>query len=117
MLTRPPLRTGNKDRFEPLLTSMEQLAEDLSDPSSQKAAFQFLGRCVAVWGQPPAPAAAPAGANGAAEPSQGLPGFERFIYDRLVPSAFKVLSSPQFNIKDGQMLTVRASPHSTRSWI
>lgn len=81
---------------------MEQLAEDLADPSSQKAAFTFLGRCVSVWGQPPTQAGV---ANGS-EPSQGLPGFERFIYDQLVPSAFKVLSSPQFNVKDGQMLTV-----------
>ncbi|KAI6099576.1 hypothetical protein F5141DRAFT_963807, partial [Pisolithus sp. B1] len=35
-----------------------------------------------------------------------LPGFERFVYERLVPTAFAVLSSPQFNPKDGQMLMV-----------
>lgn len=79
---------------------MQRLAGDISDPSSQKASLQFLGRCVTTWAQPQD--ALPNG-NGV---SQGLPGFEHFLYERLVPSAFAVLSSPQFNIKDGQMLTV-----------
>jgi exportin-T len=83
---------------------MEQLSEDLADPASAKAAFAFLGRGVAVWGQVPLQAAS--STEGAARPSGGLPGFERFIYDQLIPSAFKVVSLPEFNIKDGQMLTV-----------
>jgi exportin-T len=87
---------GNKDAFETLLTSMKQVAEDPSDPASQKAAFVFLGRCVFVWGVLPS-------ADGA---TGGLPGFERFIYERLVPSAFRVIALPQFNIKDGQILVV-----------
>ena len=76
---------------------MQVIAEDLGDITSEKAAFQFLGRCVTVWAQPIVPTMA----NGTPT-SQGLPGFERFVYERLVPSAFSVLSSPQFNIKDGQ---------------
>lgn len=84
------LSERNKDAFEALLTSMEQVAEDISDPASQKAAFTFLGRCISIWGSP----------------TDGLPGFERFIFERLIPSAFKVPASPQFNVKDGQMLVV-----------
>ncbi|OAX43155.1 ARM repeat-containing protein [Rhizopogon vinicolor AM-OR11-026] len=86
----------NKAIFEPLLNSMSRLAEDISDSSGQKSAFAFLSRCVQVWCQP--------AADGQA--AQGLPGFERFVYERLVPTAFVVLSSPQFNIKDGQMMVV-----------
>ncbi|TBU33297.1 ARM repeat-containing protein [Dichomitus squalens] len=86
----------NKGQLEVLLESMLRLAEDPSDPVSEKAAFQFLGRCVSVWAEPPkAPGA-----------QQILPGFERFVYERMVPSAFAVLSLPQFNIKDGQIVVV-----------
>jgi exportin-T len=76
---------------------MSRLAEDISDSSSQKSAFAFLSRCVQVWCQP---------ATAADGQVQGVPGFERFVYERLVPTAFVVLSSPQFNIKDGQMMVV-----------
>ena len=83
---------------------MQQLAEDVNDPVSQRAAFQFLGRCVLVWLEPAS------GSNGQANgQSQTLPGFERYVYERLIPSAFSVLASPQFNVKDGQMLVVSAS--------
>ncbi|OBZ72293.1 Exportin-T [Grifola frondosa] len=88
----------NNGQIEGLLENMQHLAEDVSDPSSQKAAFSFLGRCVNVWGQ--------STTNGNSPIPQGLPGFERFIYERLIPAAFSVFSSPRFNIKDGQMLVV-----------
>lgn len=88
---------GNRNQLESLLSSMQAIAEDLSDVTSEKGAFQFLSRCVTVWAQPPVMS------NGNAQDVlTGLPGFERFVYERLVPSAFSVLSSPQFNIKDGQ---------------
>ena len=75
---------------------MLRLAEDPSDPTSEKAAFQFLSRCVSVWAEPPkAPGA-----------QQVVPGFERFVYERMVPTAFADLSLPQFNIKDGQIVVV-----------
>lgn len=86
---------GNKGQLEGLLGSMQRLAEDVSDPVSQKAAFTFFARCVAVWAQPNPDTQA-----------QVLPGFERFVYERLVPTAFIALSSPQFNVKDGHMLVV-----------
>ncbi|EGN99272.1 hypothetical protein SERLA73DRAFT_54418 [Serpula lacrymans var. lacrymans S7.3] len=88
----------NKGALEPLLESMQHLAEDISDSSSQKAAFAFLGRCVSVWCQLDPEQSVPN--------EEGLPGFERFVYERLVPAAFRVLSSPQFNPKDGQMSMV-----------
>jgi exportin-T len=112
-LTRLPY-AGNKAVFEPLLESMEHLAEDTSDAQSEKAAFIFLRHCVNVWGQPLE--GTPSTSKGPAEaPSQGLPGFERFIYERLVPTAFRVPSSPQFNLKDGQVLVV-SPPTPLTAW-
>lgn len=101
---------GNKGQLEGLLESMLRLAEDPSDPSSEKYAILFLGRCVAVWAEPPK---APGG-------QQVLPGFERFVYERVVPTAFAVLSLPQFNIKDGQIVVVCSGtayvPHVLTPW-
>jgi exportin-T len=79
--------------------TMERLIEDISDPNSEKAALQFLGRCVTIFGAPEGTAPAISGV------SQTLPGFERFIYERLIPATFRVLSLPGFSIKDGQLLT------------
>jgi exportin-T len=82
---------------------MLQLAGDGSDTQSQKAAFTFLGKGVGVWGQPSSDAT-----NGDIVPvSQGVPGFERFVYENVVPTAFAVLSQPELNIKDGQVTVVR----------
>lgn len=87
---------------------MQSLAEDVSDPVCQRAAFTFLGRCVGIWGQVE-PFSAELNGNALTQ-SRGVPGFERFVYERLVPAAFIVLSSPQFNLKDGQMLVVSTEP-------
>lgn len=81
---------------------MQRLAEDVSDPTSEKAAFAFLGRCVSVWGQP----IPSSNGNTQSEPTEGIPGFERFLYERVVPTAFRVPSLPEFNLKDGQMMVV-----------
>jgi exportin-T len=84
---------------------MLQLASDGSDTQSQRVAFTFLGKSVSVWGQPSSDAT-----NGEIVPgSQGVPGFERFVYENVVPTAFAVLSLPELNIKDGQVLVVRRS--------
>jgi exportin-T len=95
---------GNKGQLEGLLTGIERLAMDVSDTASEKAAFIFLSRCVTAWGRPET---LTDGANGAASAEPGLPGFDQFIYKQLVPVAFQVLSLPQFNIKDGQIMVVR----------
>jgi len=77
---------------------MKGIAEDTTDPPCQRMALTFLCRAVAIWGR------LPGTEGGEGEP---LPGFERFIYERLVPMAFQIPSSPNFNIKDGQVLVVR----------
>ncbi|KAF9477931.1 ARM repeat-containing protein [Pholiota conissans] len=91
----------NSAGFENLIQNMQQLVEDVSDPASEKAAVTFLSRCVTVWGQ--LPSGSP-GQNGVA--NESLPGFERFIYERLIPTAFRVPSMPNFNLKDGQITVV-----------
>ncbi|GLB40453.1 putative ARM repeat-containing protein [Lyophyllum shimeji] len=83
----------NSPGFETLIDSMCRQVEDVGDSTSQKVALNFLNKGVSVWG-------APSGTQ------DGLPGFDRFIYERLVPAAFRVPSSPDFNIKDGQMMVV-----------
>lgn len=87
---------GNKGQLEGLLEMMERLVVDLTDPAGQRSALQFLARCVNVWAVP--------SPNGDPQP---LPGFERFIYERLIPTTFRVLSLPEFNTKDGQVMLVR----------
>ncbi|KAG6813913.1 hypothetical protein H0H92_005762 [Tricholoma furcatifolium] len=85
----------NSPTFESLIDGLRHQAEDVSDPSSQKVALTFFNKGVNVWGQP------------ASDIGQGgLPGFDRFIYERLVPTIFHIPSSSDFNIKDGQMMVV-----------
>ena len=86
---------GNKGQLEGMLEMMERVVIDLTDPPGQRSALQFLARCVNAWAVP-LPDGAP----------QALPGFERFIYERLVPATFRVLSLPEFNTKDGQVMMV-----------
>ena len=81
---------GNKGSFEALLAHMQKLAEDVLDPASVRSSLMFLGRCVNVWGQP-------AAASTDALASSALPGFERIIYEQLLPLAFRIPSLPQFN--------------------
>jgi exportin-T len=102
---------GNKNELESLLENVCQFAQDISDQSSQKSAFSFFGRCVQVWCNPQ-----PSSTGGNALGPQILPGFERFVYERLVPAAFAVLSSPQFNPKDGQMLMV-SQVNLCKAWV
>jgi len=91
-----PVLLGNKGQLEGLLEMIERVVVDLTDPPGQRSALQFLARCVNVWAVSP-PDGGP----------QELPGFERFIYERLVPATFRVLSLPEFNTKDGQVMMVR----------
>jgi len=91
----------NLGGFNSLMESMLGIAGDLSDPPCQKAALTFLNRCIVIWGQPTSSAA-----NGTAG-HKGLPGFEQYIYERIVTIVFRVPSLPEFNLKDaghGQVL-------------
>lgn len=98
---------GNNASFDSLMETMRVLAEDVSDPPNQKAAFNFLTRCVPVWARPnPEPPAANGNSNHNPLNEMGLPGFERYIYERLVPTAFGVPSLPNLNLRDGQVTVV-----------
>ena len=95
-LTPLPALVGNKGQLEGLLEMMERLVIDLTDPAGQRSALQFLARCVNAWAVPSTDST-----------PQELPGFERFVYERLIPATFRVLSLPEFNTKDGQVMMVR----------
>ncbi|KAJ7274411.1 armadillo-type protein [Mycena haematopus] len=91
----------NLSGFYSLMESMLVIAADISDPACQKAALTFLNRCITIWGQPTSSAA-----NSTAE-NKALPGFEQYIYERIVTTVFRVPSLPDFNLKDaghGQIL-------------
>ncbi|WVQ79178.1 exportin-T [Cryptococcus sp. DSM 104549] len=124
----------NKPEFENVLTTLFALAQDFADASSQRLAFGFFSRSVIAWGTSAEAASRPSVfaesalsaqskmvANGTAQPTnqhaipkeqrakQALPGYENFIYQRLLPAAFEVPANPQFNIRGGQLLTYEAA--------
>ncbi|KAG8733054.1 pre-tRNA nuclear export protein [Ceratobasidium sp. 423] len=91
----------NKEQLPNLVQSIASIAEDLSDPASARLALTFLARSTVAFAQA-------ADAPGASAPSAQLdavPGYQTFIYERLVPLAFGIPASPSFNIKDGQSLS------------
>ncbi|OCF35216.1 exportin-T [Kwoniella heveanensis BCC8398] len=85
----------NKPEFENLLTTLLGLTQDCSDPDSQRFAFGFFSRSVIAWGTSPEAAAGPA--------RQALPGYENFIYQRLLPACFEVPARREFNIRGGNL--------------
>ncbi|KZV62903.1 KapM protein [Peniophora sp. CONT] len=105
------LSDRNKSRFEQVLQSILELGGDLSDPTSQKLAFTFLNKSVTQWATLPEAAAANGDASQPA--STSVPGYERFVYDNVVPLAFRVLSAPELNVKDGQVLVLLQEIAST----
>lgn len=120
-LSRLLTSAGNKSEFENVLSSLVTMALDASDPVSSKLAFAFLAKSIIVWGTSPEAAAAPSvfaesaqitsgkpGANAIANghangavAAQALPGFENFVYERLLPMCFEVPGKPEFKPKDG----------------
>ncbi|KAJ8072513.1 pre-tRNA nuclear export protein [Marasmius tenuissimus] len=97
----------NNSSFDALMETMRMLAEDTSDPPNQKAAFAFLSRCVTAWAQSEQPAPTSNGnSNHNSLNDMALPGYERYIYERLIPTAFQVPSVPSLNLKDGQVTVV-----------
>ncbi|KAL0575167.1 pre-tRNA nuclear export protein, partial [Marasmius crinis-equi] len=97
----------NNSSFDSLMETMRILAEDTTDPPNEKAAFTFLSRCVTAWAQPTPPAPTSNGnTNHNPLNDMALPGYERYIYERFVPSAFRVPSTPSLNLKDGQVTVV-----------
>ncbi|KAJ7756382.1 armadillo-type protein [Mycena maculata] len=86
----------NRGGFDSLMETMLRIAGDISDPLSEKAALLFLNRSITIWGQP----LSSANGNGRVPGETGLPGFERYIYERIVTTVFSVPSLPRFNLKD-----------------
>lgn len=97
----------------------------------QKSAFGVLGRTVVSWGMNPVVAAGTSsflteiaqyngqqskknangnssGSNGSITPtgSQIIPGYERFIYDSIIPAGFNLIMDKNFRPTDGQSLMV-----------
>ncbi|WWD20310.1 exportin-T [Kwoniella shandongensis] len=124
----------NKPEFENVLTTLLNLTQDYSDAGSQRLAFGFFARSVIAWGTSPEAAARPSVfaesamsaqsksvANGTAQPTnqhlvakedrakQALPGYENFVYQRLLPAAFEVPSRREFNFRGGQMVMFDAA--------
>lgn len=64
-----------------------------SDAACQRTAFSILHRLVASW-------AGSSAVNGSTEAT--LPGFERFIYEHLVPLIFEAPAKDTFDFKDAQ---------------
>ncbi|KAL1411126.1 pre-tRNA nuclear export protein [Vanrija albida] len=116
----------NKPEFENVLTSLVALAEDSSDPAAQRQAWNFLAKSIIAWGTSAAAATEPSvfadsamshlsqkvasgqavATNQHAIPkdqraAQALPGYETFVYQRLIPAAFAVPAAATFNIKAG----------------
>ena len=77
---------------------MVNIADDASEPSSQKAAFLFFNKCVVCWGRE--------------HDQNGLPGLNQFIYERIIPLAFRVPSSSRLHLKDGQVIVVSVKRNS-----
>lgn len=124
----------NKPEFENVLTTLFNLTQDYSDGASQRLAFGFFSRSVIAWGTSPEAAARPSVfaesamatqskmvSGGTAQPNphaitqeqrakQCLPGYENFIYQRLLPATFEVPANSQFNIRGGQL--VSKFPHA-----
>ncbi|KAJ3766289.1 armadillo-type protein [Lentinula raphanica] len=97
----------NNASFNSLMETMQVLAEDTSDPPNQKATFNLLSRCVSVWAQPNfVPPTSNGNSNHNTLNDVGIPGFERYVYERLLPIAFGIPSLPNLNLKDGQVTTV-----------
>lgn len=131
----------NKPEFENVLTALLNMAQDSSDTASQRLAFSFFAKSVIAWGTSPKAATDPsvfaesalsthskAVANGSGSASnqhavpkedraaQALPGYENFIYQRLVPACFEVPANVNFSVNRSQL--VRASTASTLSgWL
>ena len=89
-------------KYNSILQSILELGGDLSDAVSQKLAFTFLNKSVTQWATIPDSTSATNGDT----PSTSVPGYERFVYDNVVPLSFRVLSAPELNVKDGQVLVL-----------
>ncbi|KAJ3023991.1 pre-tRNA nuclear export protein [Thoreauomyces humboldtii] len=134
----------NMGRFTTVLQSVLHFVKDGSDPTSQKIAFNVLSKCVVSWGAGPKalPPKDPISVNGKMNksgsassittpstfnankakslstmaPKTSLPGFDRFIYESILPVLFEVPLASSFDPKDGMsylVMTEISSLHKT----
>ncbi|CDZ96539.1 Nuclear mRNA export factor receptor LOS1/Exportin-t (importin beta superfamily) [Phaffia rhodozyma] len=104
------LSPTNKPELENILNNVIGFASEFGDPVLQKLAFGILSRVTIAWATNPSAARVTlAGTQGVGSnvagplpTTQVIPGFEGYIYDRLIPLCFEVPSNPAFRIKDGQ---------------
>jgi exportin-T len=114
----------NKPEFENVLSSLLELAQNSRDMASQRLAWSFFAKSVVAWGTSTAAATEPSVfedsamsvlsqkvANSLAQPTnqhaiakaeraaQALRGYETFVYQRLIPTAFQVLVDPEFPLR------------------
>lgn len=117
----------NKPEFENVLSALLELAQNTRDPASQRLSWSFFAKSVVAWGTSTAAANEPSVfsesamsdysqkvASGLAPPTnqheitkaqraaQALPGYETFIYQRLIPTAFQVPLDPDYPFRSGQ---------------
>ncbi|KAG8977966.1 pre-tRNA nuclear export protein, partial [Tulasnella sp. 427] len=97
----------NLTSFPSIVEGIMSFAADNTYPPSQRLAISILSNFCLEFG-PPEGAPLPAKKPGAKEEIQThyVPGFERVIYDRLIPLAFSIPISPGFNWKDGLTIQV-----------
>jgi len=101
----------NKPLVEPLCQFVITVAGDSSDPPSQRVAWTLLARFTTHFGRTAEVQAEIAAKELAENRVSGeeihtIPGFEMFIYDRLIPLSFELPNRPAFNLKDAQTLQV-----------
>lgn len=117
----------NKPEFENLLSALMDLATNSDDALSQRLAFSFFAKSIVAWGTSAKAVREPSVfaesamsvlsqkvAAGLAAPTnqhaitkeqraeRALPGYETFVYQRLVPIVFSVPAEPSFNIRGAQ---------------
>lgn len=102
---------GNAPQFESLVGGVIGFAIDTTYPPLQRTAFALLACFTTLFGAPEGSIVTvrDRSKSNATQELQvhHVPGFERVVYERLIPMAFDVPAAPNFNIKDGQSLQVR----------
>lgn len=128
------ITSRNKPEFENVLTSLLALAQDGTDVMSQRLAWSFFAKSEIAWGTSHAASTEPsvfaetaasnfsqkvaAGLANATNQhiiskeqraAQSLPGYETFIYQSLIPTAFAVPADSKFNMRSGQPVLAEIS--------
>jgi len=101
----------NKSLVESLCQFGLTVAGDSSDPPSQRVAWTLLARLTTHFGRTETQADLAAKERaGSGKPvddaNHSIPGYEMFVYDRLIPLVFELPNRPGFNLKDAQTLQV-----------